>query len=328
MKWKRVLSGLVVCCLLSASVARSGSYTCSSFFNTYLGQLALMVQGPNVRALLASEEFRFISSVSPGMAAYSLSAASSADLLGLYEPSETGEWSWVFKVTENYRVVESDIAETTLGEEGHLRLWTTTASAYLIGDRWGVTFQMPYSNWDGYGAYENYGGESLGLTVTPQYFVMKQSSESVDLSVFAVLGYERVWFSDDPGFDDPESFTYGLGVLLGKTFSFGDISLGYSYQPWRNTDGDEGLDGTDTTEFHNAALTYTFAVTDNLYASLQTIWEYTENLPDEYDSDQYLGRAKLMYETECWGVQASFGRTLYSDDFSEWDTDLSVVFRW
>jgi hypothetical protein len=156
---------------------------------------------------------------------------------------------------------------------------------------------------------------------------MQQDSEGINLSLLMTAGFERVWYDEDMPFDDADYVTYGVGALIGRTFAFGNLSLGYLYQPWINIDGDDELDGTNTMDYHNATLTYSFGITENLYAGLQAIWEYTEDLPDVYDSDQYLGRAMVGYGTECWGFQASYGRTLYSDDFGSWSTDLMLFCR-
>jgi hypothetical protein len=36
----------------------------------------------------------------------------------------------------------------------------------------------------------------------------------------------------------------------------------------------------------------------------------------------------LGYRTECWSIEAGYGRTILSDDFDEWDADLAVAFKW
>jgi hypothetical protein len=254
---------------------------------------------------------------------------SSRRALGLnYEPAEAGEWSWVFDARGKYRSVESNVAVTTLGQEGHARIRRMDLNAHMVSDRWVVSINMPYKNWEGYGAYEELGGQSLAIQVVPQYYIMKQDSEMFDFSVFAIGGYEHNWFDANPGIDDTDYVTWGVGALIGKTFCFGDLSLGYTYQPWINVDGDKELDGTDTMDYHRAELAYTVGLSKNLYGQLKAIWNHTEDLPATYDSDEYLGRVTLGYGTECWGVEASYGRTLVSDDYDEWDTDLSVFFRW
>lgn len=330
MERNRVLRALVAVGILLGVAAQAGSSSC---YGSYLGQIGENGHNAAVNGLLASQGFREAAMVSPGLAVAVLSSASqggsgSGGYGSSYEPSEAGDWSWIFQLTERYRVIESNIAVTTLGQEGHLRAWETDANAYLVGDRWGVTISMPFRSWEGYGAYSELGAESLGLQITPQYFIMQQDSESVDLSVFFVVGYEHTWFTDDPGLDDVDYVTYGVGALIGKTFAFGDLSLGYCYQPWMNIDGDDELDGTSTMAYHSAALTYSVPLSCGVVGSLQAIWEHTGNLPDTYDSDQYLGRATLGYHTEGWSVQAGLGRTLYSDDFREWSAELSAIFRW
>jgi hypothetical protein len=247
-----------------------------------------------------------------------------------YEPGETGDWTWAFGLKSGFRSVESNLVFAP----GDFRIWETDLDAHAVNGRWAVSLSVPYQDWEGYGVFGELGGKSLGLQVAPQYFFMKQDSEAVDLSVFAVAGYKRLAFDGDPvngkggNLDDASYVTWGFGALIGKSFSIGDLSLGYVYQPWINIDGDAELDGSSTLDYHSATLTYAFGLGGGLYGSLAATWNYTEDLPDQFDSDEYLGRAMLGYRTECWGIEAGYGRTILSDDFDEWDADLSVSFKW
>jgi len=247
-----------------------------------------------------------------------------------YEPGETGDWTWAFGLRSGFRSVESNLPLTP----GDLRLWTTSLDAHAMNGRWVVSVSVPYRDWEGYGAFGEFGGKSLGLQVVPQYFITRQDSEAVDFSVFAVAGGEQITYDGDPrnakggALDDANYVTWGVGALVGKTFRLGDVSLGYTYQPWINVDGDAELDGSSSSEYHSATLTYAFGLGDGLYGSLAATWNYVEDLPDQFDSDEYLCRAMLGYGTECWSVEASYGQTILSDDFDQWDAGLSVSFRW
>jgi hypothetical protein len=301
--------------------------------DTLLGQLALMVHG-SLKALDSAQEGRLLllAIINPGLASAASAAASSAWMDrffgSFYEAGDAGDTSVFLSLSGSYLEQESNVAVRLLGAEGTLRTWRTDLSAHFVQDRWVVSVNVPYKIWKGYGAYEQIEGESLAMQVVPQYFVLQQDSEMVDFSVFAIGGVEHNWFDDDPGIDDATYVSWGAGAQIGKTFGFGDLSLGYTYQPWINIDGDEELNGTDTLDYHSAALTYAFGLGEGFQGSLKAIWKHTEDLPDDYDSDEYLGRVALGYATECWSVQGAYGQTLASDDFDEWSAELSVSFRW
>ncbi|MBT3289931.1 MAG: hypothetical protein HN380_21485 [Victivallales bacterium] len=300
--------------------------------DTLLVQLAFMLHG-SLRALGSAQEGRLLllAIMNPSLASAASSAVSSARLgfwLPSYEAGEAGDTSVFLSLSGSYLEQESNVAVRLLGAEGTLRTWRTDLDAHFVQDRWVVSVNVPYKVWKGYGAYEEMEGESLAMQVVPQYFVLQQDSEMVDFSVFAVGGVEHNWFDDDPGIDDVTYVSWGAGAQIGKTFGFGDLSLGYTYQPWINIDGDEELNGTDTLDYHSAALMYAFGFGEGFQGSLKAIWKHTEDLPDDYDSDEYLGRVALGYATECWSVQGAYGQTLASDDFDEWSAELSVSFRW
>jgi hypothetical protein len=293
-----------------------------------IAQLSAILHNP-LGALLCAANGRLL--LSPVATSLAVSSSMAALMGGAnYEPPAAGEWGWIFSTKGTYRSVESNVVAlpALAGQEGHVRIMRLDLDGHMVSDRWVVSVNVPYQSWKTSGAYDGLEGESLAIQVVPQYFIMKQDSEVVDLSVFAIGGYEHNWLDDDPGIDDTDYVTWGFGALIGKSFCFGDLSLGYAYQPWINIDGDTELDGTDTMDYHRAELAYTFGMGEQFYGQLKAIWKHTEDLPSIYDSDEYLGRAMLGYATETWGVEAGYGRTIASDDYREWDADLSVFFRW
>ena len=327
-------TALVLVVAVSLGSLVLGGPTCTSSV-PIVGQISSVIHEPSVTLEDAVEDGD--ECVYPDSAPDDDASSGSSDSIpksSRYEPGAAGDWSWSFSLRTRYSEVESDLAVRTLGREGRIRSWTTDLGACLVGDRWPVGLRVPHWSWEGYGAYSELSGENLGLQVMPQYFIMKEDSEVVNLSVFAVAGYEKTWFKDDPGIEDASYATWGVGARIGKSIGIGRLSLGYIYQPWINLDGDtiHGVDaelnGSDTIDCHAATLGYTVGFGEGFYGSLAATWEYTEDLPDQYDSDEYLGRATLGYGTECWSVEASYGRTIASDDYAAWDAGLAVSVRW
>jgi hypothetical protein len=301
----------------------------------FLGSSAAVLAGESscssssgwVMALLQDPDFLLLSRANPGQAAFALGMASAFDAMSPYEPSSSGAWTWIVDGSVKYKNTE---ALDMFTPNPHIRTWQADLNASMVGDRLSVTFNVPYRNWTGHGIYELFDldGESIGLNVIPQYFIFREDSECYDLSVFTQVGYEHVWFKSDPGVDDTDYLNLGVGAMVGKTFDFGRLSLLYGFGSRVNIDGDDMVTGNEMLNTHNTVLTYSFGITENLFGSLQGIWQYTPSLPVGLDANTYKGRASVGYATENWMVEVAYGRTLASTNFREDEIEFSAGYRW
>ncbi len=309
-KWKTL--ALVGCLVCSSGMVSASSCSSSS------GWLMSLLQDP---------AFLLLCQANPAFAAYGLAMASAMDQSSPYEPSSSGAWAWVVDGSVSYKNSE---ALGMFTPNPHIRTWQADLNASMVGDRLTVTFNVPYRNWKGYGIYEFFDldGESIGLNIIPQYFIFREDSECYDLSVFTQVGYEHIWFKDYPGVDDTDLLNLGVGAMIGKTFDFGRLSLLYGFGSRVNIDGDDMVTGNKMLNTHNTVATYSFGITENIYGSLQGIWQYNPSLPDGFDANTYKGRASVGYATESWMVEIAYGRTLNSTNFREDEIEFSAGYRW
>jgi len=313
-KWKALA-------LAAVFLGMSGAVSAGSCYPSYSSSSAGMVF-----PLFLGDYFLLFALNNPAFA-MAMANAAAESLPSFYEPSSSGAWTWVVDASAKYSVSES---LHTFTPDAHLRAWRADLNAHMVGDRLTVTFNVPYRQWKGYGIYELFDmdGESIGLNILPQYFIFREDSECYDLSVFAMGGYEHVWFKDNPGFDDMDFLNLGIGAMVAKSFDFGRLSLLYGFLSRVNIDGDDMLSGNKLLNTHNTVLSYSFGITDDIYGSLQGIWQYTPSLPSGYDANTYKGRASLGYATESWMVEVAYGRTLASTNFREYEVELSAGYRW
>lgn len=320
-KWKTL--ALVVSLVCSSAMVSAGTcYDSSSYYSSYSGAVFL--------SLLQNPAFLAFCQNNPGGAAFGLGLASAAAASSPYEPSSSGEWTWIMDGSVKYTNSE---ALGMVTPNPHLRSWQADLNAHMVGDRLTVTFNVPYRNWTGYGTYEflDMDGESIGLNIMPQYFIFREDSECYDLSVFTQVGYEHVWFKGNPvvDVDDMDFLNLGVGAMIGKTFDFGRLSLLYGFGSVINIDGDDMVTGNEMLNTHSTVATYSFGITENLYGSLQGIWQYNPSLDSAvYDANTYKGRASVGYATENWLVEVAYGRTLASTNFREDEIEFSAGYRW
>lgn len=327
-RWKKLSCILVACTLLGAQVIAEPSSSPSSPSYMY----------PSCQPEYSSFNHLMFAMFMQSMAQYALMGApvplsalfneASVELLFTsYEPSAGGT-EWFFDAGTSYRVRESHVAERVFGQDAHIRTWKVDMNANMVSDRWSLGINVPYSIWRTNGSYSGLNGESIGLNLVPQYLVLREDSEVCDMSVFALGGYEHVWFNNDVGVDDMDFVTWGVGTMVGKTFEFGRVSLAYGFEAKKNIDGDDLVTGNGSLKTQSAALTYGFALTENLYGSVQGLWEHTRGLPSVFDSSAYTGRATLGYVNDRWTVETGYARTLSSKNFRDYEVELTVGYRW
>jgi hypothetical protein len=245
------------------------------------------------------------------------------------EPVEVGSWRMYYDLSSSYDEYRYKIMTRLTGEDAYGRTWRTTARAHAIKDRWGLSLSLGYKEFWGTGLLDNSDYSSLSLDFTPQYYLLQQDLDHIDLMAFLTLGGEHFWFDGNSLQDNQlDLWRYGGGLGAGRTFSFGDLWFVYLYHNHRNADGDDGLTDNGELLIHRLGGVYTVALTNKIFAQATLYYNHFSGLPKVLDSDDFEGAVKVGWNGDKWQFLVGYNQLFGSRDLRNWGIDCKCSYRW
>lgn len=250
--------------------------------------------------------------------------------ISCYEaPVEIGSWALQFGLSSSYDEYRYKSLRRLTGEDAYGRLWRTTGRMHAIKDRLVLSTSLTYEEYWGTGLMERADYTSLSLEFVPQYYLLKQDVDLVDLAAFLTIGGEHAWFDDSRLRDDQlDLWHYGGGLGAGRTFSFGDFWLIYLYQCHKNADGDDGPTDNGELPTHRLGLTYTAFITKQIPVQTSIYYNHYSRLPSVCDSDDFEAALRIGWLGENWSLMLGGRKLLDSSDFRNWGVDCKFTYQW
>ncbi|HQC54079.1 MAG TPA: hypothetical protein PLE92_13150, partial [Lentisphaeria bacterium] len=215
------------------------------------------------------------------------------------------------------------------GEDAYGRMWHTAARVHAVKDRLILSASLGYEEYWGTGLMDRSDYSALSLDFVPQYYLLRQDVELIDLAVFMSLGGEHLWFDDSRLRDDQlDMWHYGGGLGAGRTFRFGDFWLAYLYQCHKNADGDDGVTGDGEQGTHRLGLTYTGLITEQIPVQASIFYNHSSRLPKELDSDDFEGAVRIGWRSESWSLMLGYRQLFDSSDLRNWGIDCKFTYLW
>lgn len=244
-------------------------------------------------------------------------------------PQEIGSWRMYYGLSSSYDEYRYKAMTRLAGEDGYGRTWRTSARAHAVQDRWALSMSLAYEEFWGTGLLDNSDYSALSLDFTPQYYLLQQELDHIDLMAFLTIGGEHVWFdSNGPQDEQLDLWRYGGGLGAGRTFSFGDLWFVYLYHCHRNADGDDGLTGNGELPLHRLGAVYTAGLTKNLFAKVSVFYNHFSGLPKALDSDDIEGALKIGWQSESWQLLLGYRQLFDSRDLRSWGVDCKFSYLW
>lgn len=244
-------------------------------------------------------------------------------------PAEIGSWNMYYGLSSSYDEYRCKAMTRLAGEDGYGRTLRTTARAHAVQDRWALSLSLAYEEFWGTGLLDNSDYSSLSLDFTPQYYLLQQETDHIDLMAFLTIGGEHFWFdSNGPQDEQLDLWRYGGGIGAGRTFSFGDFWFVYLYHCHRNADGDDGLTGNGELPIHRLGGIYTVGLTKKIFAQASIFYNHFAGLPKVLDSDDFEGALKVGWRSENWQFLVGYNQLFDSSDLRSWGIDCKLRYLW
>ena len=245
---------------------------------------------------------------------------------------------------EGLRDTQYDVSATTLYAEERLRLpvgdLRTTArtrgvklNGRITRDRLTARLSAFHHDVSNTGIFEAMDHEWIGAGALLQYRALSQSSAPVGLRLLGSAVFSRTRYEDEipEVAQDTSYLTPGAGIAADRAFgSWGAVSAVYHYAAtYALGDDRRQVTGRRDIRNHAAGLSWTLPVfvraRSTLWASCRSIYNYTPDLPDEYDNDAVEISGELAYRRDAWAVSASVDHVLEDDTVGRnWTARLSV----
>lgn len=242
-------------------------------------------------------------------------------------PAQIPEWRVYWDLSSSYIHDDFDVLA---GAPGLAKTHTLSQSVSMtaIHDRVGIVTSLTY-DWidpdDGFGdtAYDR-----IGFRLTPIWTLLEQVTDGFNLDLITSVGASHSWYDEDITIDDPSRIYGTVGLGIGRFFSFGGLSLSYLYGVSRNISGDDEITDKATIPVHTTSLTYTAPLARKWLVSLGIDWQHTNDMPSDYDSNEYFGRGAVSYSGTRWGASADVERSISSGNQREWALTGRVSYHW
>ncbi len=244
-------------------------------------------------------------------------------------PVEIGTWRLHFGLSSSYDEYRYKALRRLTGEDAYGRLWSTTARVHAVKERLILSGSLSYEEYWGTGLMDRADYSALSLEFVPQYYLLRQDVEFIDLAAFLSLGGEHTWFDDSRLRDDQlDVWHYGGGLGAGRTFWFGDFWFAYLYQCHKNADGDDGVTGDGELGTHRLGVTYTALLTKQIPLQASIYYNHYSQLPKELDSDDFEGAVRVGWRSENWSLLLGYRQLFDSSDFRNWGVDCKFTYLW
>lgn len=244
-------------------------------------------------------------------------------------PVEIGSWKLHFGLSSSYDEYRYKSLRRLTGEDAYGRLWRTTARVHAIKERLVLSTSLSYEEFWGTGLLDRDDYSSLSLDFVPQYYLLRQNVDPIDLAVFLSIGGEHAWYDDSRLKDDQlDMWHYGGGFGAGRTFWFGDIWFSYLYQCHKNADGDDGVTDNGEYPMHRLGLTYTTLLTERIPIQASIYYNHSSRLPKEYDSDDFEGVLSTGWLGKNWSLMLGYRQLFDSSDLRNWGIDCTFSYYW
>ncbi len=244
-------------------------------------------------------------------------------------PMEIGAWKLRFGLSSSYDEYRYKALRRLTGEDAYGRLWRTTARLHAVKERLVLSSSLSYEEFWGTGLMDSADYSALSLEFVPQYYLLRQSVDLIDLAAFLSLGGEHAWYDDSRLKDDQvDTWHYGAGFGAGRTFSFGDFWFAYLYQCHKNADGDDGVTGDGELGTHRLGLTYTTLLARQVPLQASIYYNHSSQLPKELDSDDFEGAVRVGWRSENWNLLLGYRQLFDSSDIRNWGVDCKFTYLW
>ncbi|MDT8390416.1 MAG: hypothetical protein RRC34_07910 [Lentisphaeria bacterium] len=173
------------------------------------------------------------------------------------------------------------------------RYGLTLRGAFNLGAEMPVDVLVPIDRFefsqDDQGMYtaDVYNNTTVGILVTPRYYILSQEGAGVDLSI-GVSGFYYHSFFDPGPFDDRDVLGAGPLIALRRDFEAFSVSGGVMMTRGWNLDGDKELTGHQYIDTYRGAVNVGVPIGENVSVNGIVTYTFIDDLPDSVE-DRYFG---------------------------------------